>query len=93
MSHHIMPFATNLKVFITLVFLTVLTVYTAKFVDLGRMNLVLAMFIASVKAFIVLNWFMHLKHDSTQNKIIILSTVFFLLLLAGICYSDLFFRT
>jgi cytochrome c oxidase subunit 4 len=93
MSHHIMPFATNLKVFITLVFLTVLTVYTAKFVDLGSMNLVLAMFIASVKAFIVLNWFMHLKHDSTQNKIIILSTVFFLLLLAGICYSDLFFRT
>jgi caa(3)-type oxidase subunit IV len=80
MSHHIMPFATNLKVFITLVFLTVLTVYTAKFVDLGSMNL-------------VLNWFMHLKHDSTQNKIIILSTVFFLLLLAGICYSDLFFRT
>lgn len=92
MSHHIMPFATNVKVFISLVFLTVLTVYTAKYVDLGNFNLVLAMFIASFKGFVVLNWFMHLKHDTTDNKIIILSTVFFLLLLAGISYSDLFFR-
>jgi cytochrome c oxidase subunit 4 len=93
MSHHIMPFATNVKVFITLVFLTLLTVYTAKFVDLGDFNLVLAMFIASVKGFFVLNWFMHLKHDTATNKFIILSTVFFLVLLGGICYSDLFFRT
>jgi cytochrome c oxidase subunit 4 len=87
-----MPFATNIKVFSTLVFLTILTVYTAKFVDLGNLNLVLAMFIASVKGFVVLNWFMHLKHDTAVNKFIILSTILFLALLGGICYSDLFFR-
>ena len=93
MSHHIMPFATNIKVFMTLVFLTILTVYTAKFVDLGSFNLVLAMFLASIKGFVVLNWFMHLKHDTAVNKFIILSTIIFLALLGGICYSDLFFRS
>ena len=45
------------------------------------------------KGFIVLNWFMHLKHDTATNKFIILSTIFFLALMAGICYSDLFFRS
>lgn len=94
MSHnHIMPFATNLKVFIGLVCLTVLTVYTAKYVDLGKNgNLALAMFIASIKGSLVLLWFMHLKGDSKTNQVIIGSTVFFLALLFGIVYSDLFYR-
>ncbi len=93
MSHnHIMPFKTNLTVFLSLVSLTALTVYTAKFVDLGSFNIILAMMIASVKASLVLGWFMHLKGDSNMNKVIIFSSFCFVALLAGICYSDLFFR-
>lgn len=91
--NHIMPFATNLKVFIGLVALTVFTVWSAKTIDLGRNgNLILAMAIASVKGSLVLLWFMHLKGDSKTNQVIIGSTVFFLALLFGIVYSDLFFR-
>jgi cytochrome c oxidase subunit 4 len=90
--HHVMPFKTNLIVFLSLVFLTVLTVYTAKFVDLGNFNIVLAMFIATVKVTLVLTWFMHLKGDKPLNKAIILSSFCFVALLAGICYSDYFFR-
>jgi cytochrome c oxidase subunit IV len=94
MGHnHVMPFATNLKVFVALIALTLITVYTAKFVHLpGIGNIVLAMFIASIKGTLVLLWFMHLKGDSIINKAVIGSTVFFLALLFGIAYSDLFFR-
>lgn len=92
-GHHIMPFATNLKVFISLLVLTVLTVYTAKYVDLGgNWNLVLAMFIASIKGSLVLLWFMHLKGDSKTNQVVIGSTVIFLALLFGISIADLFYR-
>jgi cytochrome c oxidase subunit 4 len=94
MGHnHVMPFATNLKVFLALVVLTLLTVYTAKFHHLpGLGNIILAMFIASVKVTLVLLWFMHLKGDSTTNKVIIFSAVGFLSLLFGVAYADLFFR-
>ena len=79
-------------VVLSLIFLTVLTVYTAKFVDLGEFNIILAMFIATVKVTLVLTWFMHLKGDKPLNKAIILSSFCFVGLLAGICYSDYFFR-
>ncbi len=92
MGHHVMPFVTNLKVFISLVVLTILTVYTAKYVDLGEFNLALAMVIASVKVTLVLLWFMHLKGDSTTYKVLILTSFGFLFLMFGISAADLFYR-
>lgn len=91
-GHHVMSVATNLKVFISLVLLTIFTVYSAEKLHIEGWNLVIAMFIASVKVTLVLLWFMHLKGDSTTNKVIIFSALGFVCLLAGICYSDLFFR-
>lgn len=92
MSHHIVPLATNLKTFATLVALTIITVLTAKFVDLGEYNLVLAMFIASVKAWVVFSWFMHLKYDGLINRVAALCGVAFLALFIAISYTDLYFR-
>jgi cytochrome c oxidase subunit 4 len=91
-GHHIVPFSVNLKTFLSLVVLTVLTVYTAKFVDLGHFNIVLAMGIAGLKAFIVLSWFMHLKYDGNMNRAIFLSAFVFLALLVGLSALDLFTR-
>jgi cytochrome c oxidase subunit 4 len=50
------------------------------------------MFIATIKISLVLAYFMHLKGDDNMNKVIIFSSFCFIALLAGICYSDLFFR-
>jgi cytochrome c oxidase subunit 4 len=50
------------------------------------------MFIATVKISLVLAYFMHLKGDDNLNKVIIFSSFCFVALLAGISYSDLFFR-
>lgn len=89
---HVVPLKTNLVTLVTLVILTVVTVLTAKYVDLGEYNLLLAMFIASCKAFVVFNWFMHLKYDGMMNRAIALCGVAFLFLFVGFSYVDLFFR-
>ena len=90
---HIVPLNTNLKTLAALVTLTLITVFTAKFVHLGGAgNLILAMFIASIKAGIVFSWFMHLKYDGLMNRVIALCGVAFLLLFVGFAYIDVFFR-
>ncbi len=88
-GHHIVELQTNIKTFLTLVVLTIVTVLTAKFVHIGDFNLVLAMFIASVKACVVLLWFMHLKYDGLVNRTIALCGVGFLALLILISYIDM----
>ncbi len=92
MAHHVVPFKTNLITLLALVGLTIITVITAKFVDLGNFNLALAMLIASVKASIVLLWFMHLKYDGMMNRVIAVTAVLFLLIFYGFSFSDLYFR-
>lgn len=92
MAHHIVELKTNVTTLAILVVLTVVTVLTAKFVDLGDYNLLLAMFIATIKATVVLGWFMHLKYDGMMNRAIALSGIFFLFLFVGFSYIDLFFR-
>ena len=89
---HIVPAKTNIVTLSVLIVLTILTVYTAKFVDLGNLNLALAMLIASVKAITVFLWFMHLKYDGMMNRVIIFSTFAFLALMYGLSASDLFTR-
>lgn len=92
MSHHIVPLHINLKTLIALIALTVVTVLTAKFIDLGDYNLHLAMFIASIKAGVVFSWFMHLKYDGMMNRVIALIGFVFLFLFVGLSYLDMFFR-
>lgn len=92
MSGHIVPLKTNLKTFGALVALTILTVYTAHFVDLGWFNLPLAMMIATAKAVVVALWFMHLKYDSMANRAIIVVALLFVALLYGLSAIDVFTR-
>lgn len=92
MAHHIVEMKTNITTLLVLVALTIITVLTAKLVDIGDYNLLLAMFIATVKATVVFGWFMHLKYDGIMNRVIALCGIFFLFLFVGFSYLDLFFR-
>ncbi len=55
--------STGIAVFVALVLLTAVTVLVS-YVDLGLMNAVVALLIASVKASLVALFFMHLKGES-----------------------------
>ena len=89
---HVVPLKTNAITLSSLVVLTVLTVYTAKYVDLGQWNLALAMLIASAKACVVFLWFMHLKYDGWMNRVIVIGALVFLALMYGFSAIDLFTR-
>jgi len=86
-EHHIIPFAVYVKVFAALIVLTVITVWVTRF-DFGAFNAFVAFFIATVKASLVLGYFMHLKYDNMMNRVIFASGVFFLILLYFFCYVD-----
>ncbi|MDD9305226.1 MAG: cytochrome C oxidase subunit IV family protein [Desulfobacter sp.] len=77
-----------------LFFLLVLTGITvgASYVDLGRFNVWIALGIASVKASLVLMFFMHLKFESRMLVISFLSTIGFLAIMIGFTFWDIAFR-
>jgi cytochrome c oxidase subunit 4 len=68
---HACPFWILMTVFVALLILTGITVWTATQVDLGPYNLVLAMTIAVLKGLLVALFFMHLWWDHLINAIAI----------------------
>ncbi|TFH54304.1 MAG: cytochrome c oxidase subunit IV [Candidatus Zixiibacteriota bacterium] len=66
---HILPLQLYLGVGAALLFLTVVTVVVAQ-IPLGGWNLVVALAIASIKALLVVSFFMHLYYDNKLYFII-----------------------
>ena len=54
------------------------------FVNLGQLNIVVALAVAIVKASLVVMFFMHLKYESHLTKVVLGAGVFWLVLLLGI---------
>jgi cytochrome c oxidase subunit IV len=69
-EHHIIPVKTLTAVILTLGVLTILTVAVAQ-MDLGPMNVPLALLIAGIKASLVAAIFMGLKYDNKTNALIL----------------------
>ena len=88
--HHI-PLDLYFKVFGGLLILTAITVAASR-VDFGSFNTVIAMLIASVKAGLVLAFFMHLKYDDKIYAVAFGSAVFFLLVLYFFSWIDIYTR-
>jgi len=85
---HSSPLKTYFAVWIALLFGTGLT-YWAALIDLGPFNSVLALIIATTKALLVALFFMHLKGSSEKLlKLVVVSTLFFLILLLGLSMFD-----
>jgi cytochrome c oxidase subunit 4 len=80
-----------LAVFAALLVLTVATV-AVSYLDLGIMNVAVALLIASLKASLVALFFMHLKFENKLVWAFALIPVFFLVLIIGGTLSDTLFR-
>jgi cytochrome c oxidase subunit 4 len=88
MSEHILSRKLYVGIWAALLCLTVLTASIA-FVDLGRFNTVVALVIATLKAVLVVLFFMHVKYaHERMTKIVIVSAFFFLLLLLALSMAD-----
>ena len=90
-THHIVPLKVFIRVIILLMVLTVITVAISR-VDFGAMNTVIAMAIASIKAFFVLAFFMHLKYDDRLYLVCFGTAVFFLVVMYFFCWLDIYTR-
>jgi cytochrome c oxidase subunit 4 len=74
---HISSTPFYVAVFLALIALTILTVGQS-YVDLGRLNLIVVILIATTKASLVVSFFMHLRYDNKFNALIFISCIFFI---------------
>ena len=84
---HVSSIPVLLSVFAALIVLTVLTVM-ATHVNLGSWNLVLALVVATIKAFLVALFFMHLLHDKGFNRVVFFGSFLFVALFVGLALLD-----
>lgn len=84
---HPMPVWMLLAVFFALLGLTFLTVFQAQF-DLGDLEIVFSLIIATIKAGLVIAFFMHLVWDKPLNAIAIFSSLIFVALFLGFTLMD-----
>jgi cytochrome c oxidase subunit IV len=84
---HIAPTRNYFVVFGTLMVLTSITV-AAAFTNLGSLNFPIAIAIAITKATVVVLFFMHVKYSSKLTKFVVASSIFFLMCLFGLTFTD-----
>jgi cytochrome c oxidase subunit IV len=86
-EHHIVSPGTYLAIILTLLFLTGTTVWAA-YIDLGQFNIVVALAIATLKATLVVLFFMHAKYSPRRTQLVIVAGIFWLGLLLFMTMSD-----
>ena len=87
MSEKIVPVSTYLMIFAALLVLTATTCWIS-FLDLGRLNAVVALAIAGIKATLVVLFFMHVKYSSRLTKVFVVSGLFWLGIMLALTMAD-----
>jgi cytochrome c oxidase subunit IV len=90
-NKHIISYKTLGIILTALLILTAITVFIST-MDYGALNIWIALIIASVKASLVLLFFMHMKYEPGLIKWSFLVTVSFLAVLIGFLFLDISFR-
>ena len=88
---HILPDTTQLKVFVALIILTIITV-TASVKYPGQIGIAVALVVTPLKAALILMYFMHLKFERPVFIIMFLVAISILAILMGLTILDYQFR-
>jgi cytochrome c oxidase subunit IV len=84
---HVVPRSIYYMVFAALLFFTALTVGVT-YIEMGRLNLVIALLIAITKATLVVLFFMNVKNSSPLTKLFVVAGLFWMGLLVLLTFSD-----
>ena len=84
---HVVSSGTLLRTFGALAVLTALTITISRF-DFGQWNVIAALAIACTKGALVAAFFMHLRYEGRFNLVILLSSLFFAVVLVGFVLMD-----
>ncbi len=90
-EHHGPGYPMLAGIWLGLMALTAVTVWAAQ-IDLGFLNIVLAMAIATTKASLVIMVFMHLKYENWLLKSFVLMTFVILAIFIGFTFFDTAYR-
>jgi cytochrome c oxidase subunit 4 len=86
-SEHIVSPKVYAVIFGSLMLGTYITVKAA-FVDLGRWNIIIALGIATIKATLVVLYFMHARYSPKRTQLVIVCSVFWLAIMLALTLTD-----
>jgi len=84
---HIVPAKLYVTIWAILMAMTITTVLVAR-ADIGPFNVVVALVIATIKATLVVLFFMHLRYSPKLTMATVVAAMFFLFLLLGLTMTD-----
>lgn len=90
-EHEHIGYGTYILTWFSLLVLTAITVTLSGF-HFGKMSVVVALLLATVKASIVLAWFMHLKYEEPIFHKMVVVTIITLAIFIGLTFTDTLFR-
>jgi cytochrome c oxidase subunit 4 len=90
-EHKLIGYGTYIMIWLALLMLTGLTITVAG-LNLKDFAIVAAIFIAGFKSMLVLNYFMHLKYESSLFKNMVFLAIFTLVIIIGLTFTDISFR-
>jgi len=88
---HIVGYGQLAVVLVLLLVLTGVTV-AVSYIDLGFLNVPVALTIACLKAALVLLFFMHLRYEGPMIRYAFITTIVFLAIMIGFTFWDVAFR-
>ena len=89
--HPVTPVRTYVLIWLTLTILTFVTYYVAQ-IDLGALNVVVALGIAAFKMTLVIWFFMHVRTDNPLTKLFVFAGFFWMAILLALTLGDYFSR-
>jgi len=86
-SEHIVSPKIYIVIFASLMLGTSITVWAA-FQNFGKFNIVIALVIATIKATLVVLYFMHARYSPKRTQLVIVCSVFWLAIMLALTLSD-----
>ena len=86
-AEHVVPPTIYLGIFAALMLGTAATVWAA-YQNFGNFNIVIAIGIASIKATLVVLYFMHARYASKRTQLMVLTGIFWLAIMLFLTLSD-----
>ena len=87
MSKHIVSPVVYIVIFASLMLGTGITIWAA-FQNFGKFNIVIALAIATIKATLVVLYFMHARYSPKRTQLVIVCSVFWLAIMLALTLAD-----
>jgi cytochrome c oxidase subunit 4 len=86
-SKHIVSPVVYIVIFVSLMLGTAITIWAA-FQNFGKFNIVIALAIATIKATLVVLYFMHARYSPKRTQLVIVCSVFWLAIMLALTLAD-----